>query len=84
MKTVVFDKTGTLTKGVFEVNAFHDHNDNDIEHQKAKLLEYAAIVESSSPHPIGKSPQKAYGHKIDKGPHDRASGNKRGRCDCHD
>ncbi len=66
VKTVVFDKTGTLTKGVFEVNAFHDHNDNDIEHQKAKLLEYAAIVESSSSHPIGKSLQKAYGHKIDR------------------
>ena len=41
VKIVVFDKTGTLTKGVFEVNAFHDHNDKDIEHQKTQLLEYA-------------------------------------------
>ena len=66
VKTVVFDKTGTLTKGVFEVNAFHDNNDNDIEHQKEKLLEYAAIAESSSSHPIGKSLQSAYGKDIDR------------------
>lgn len=66
VKTVVFDKTGTLTKGVFEVNAFHDHNDNDIEPQKEQLLEYAAIAESSSSHPIGKSLQSAYGKKIDR------------------
>lgn len=66
VKTVVFDKTGTLTKGVFEVNAFHDNNDNDIEHQKGKLLEYAAIAESSSSHPIGKSLQSAYGKDIDR------------------
>lgn len=66
VKTVVFDKTGTLTKGVFEVNAFHDHNDNDIEHAKEQLLEYAAIAESSSSHPIGKSLQNAYGKDIDR------------------
>lgn len=66
VKTVVFDKTGTLTRGVFEVNAFHDHNDNDIEPQKEQLLEYAAIAESSSSHPIGKSLQSAYGKEIDR------------------
>lgn len=66
VKTVVFDKTGTLTKGVFEVNAFHDYNDNDIEPQKEQLLEYAAIAESSSSHPIGKSLQSAYGKEIDR------------------
>lgn len=66
VKTVVFDKTGTLTKGVFEVNAFHDHNDNDIEPQKEQLLEYAAIAESSSSHPIGKSLHSAYGKEIDR------------------
>lgn len=66
VKTVVFDKTGTLTQGVFEVNAFHDCNDNDLRHQKAQLLEYAAIVESSSSHPIAKSLQRAYGHSIDR------------------
>lgn len=66
VKTVVFDKTGTLTKGVFEVNAFHDHNDNDIEPQEEQLLEYAAIAESSSSHPIGKSLQSAYGKEIDR------------------
>ena len=66
VKIVVFDKTGTLTKGVFEVNAFHDHNDKDIEHQKTQLLEYAAIAESSSSHPIGKSLQCAYGKEIDR------------------
>ena len=66
VKTVVFDKTGTLTKGVFEVNAFHGNHDEDIEHRKAQLLEYAAIVESSSSHPIGKSLQRAYGSKIDR------------------
>lgn len=65
VKTVVFDKTGTLTKGVFEVNAYHDHNDEDIENRKAQMLEYAAIVESSSSHPIAKSLLQAYGHTID-------------------
>lgn len=66
VKTVVFDKTGTLTQGVFEVNAFHDKDDRDMEGRKARLLEYAAIAESSSSHPIGKSLQRAYGHKIDR------------------
>lgn len=66
VKTVVFDKTGTLTQGVFEVIAFHDHNDRDLKERKAQLLEYAAIAESSSSHPIGKSILRAYGHKIDR------------------
>ena len=58
---VVFDKTGTLTKGVFEVNGIH-HN----EMEDAKLLEYAALAECSSSHPISKSLQKAYGKEIDR------------------
>lgn len=66
VKTVVFDKTGTLTKGVFEVNAYHDDHDRDITDRKAQLLEYAAIVESSSSHPIAKSLQQAYGYTIDR------------------
>lgn len=66
VKTVVFDKTGTLTKGVFEVNAYHGDQDQDIADRKAQLLEYAAIVESSSSHPIAKSLQQAYGHEIDR------------------
>lgn len=66
VKTVVFDKTGTLTKGVFEVNAYHGDHDQDIADRKAQLLEYAAIVESSSSHPIAKSLQQAYGHPIDR------------------
>lgn len=66
VKTVVFDKTGTLTKGVFEVNAYHDDHDEDIAHRKAQLLEYAAIAESASSHPIAKSLQRAYGHEIDR------------------
>lgn len=66
VKTVVFDKTGTLTKGIFEVNVFHDHNDENIEIQKFHLLEYAAIAESSSSHPIAKSIQRAYGKEIDR------------------
>lgn len=66
VKTVVFDKTGTLTKGIFEVNVFHDHNDENIETQKFHLLEYAAIAESSSSHPIAKSIQRAYGQEIDR------------------
>ncbi|OUO95149.1 heavy metal translocating P-type ATPase [Cloacibacillus sp. An23] len=60
-KIVVFDKTGTLTKGVFEVNAVH-HN----EMAEKKLIEYAALVESSSSHPISKSLQRAYGKEIDR------------------
>ena len=61
MKTVVFDKTGTLTKGVFEVTAVH-HSDMD----ERKLLEYAALAECASSHPISKSLQKAYGKAIDR------------------
>lgn len=60
-KCVVFDKTGTLTQGVFEVNAIH-HNTID----EKKLLEYAALAESSSSHPISKSIQRAYGQEIDR------------------
>ena len=60
-KTVVFDKTGTLTQGVFEVNAIH-HSEID----NAKLVEYAALAESASSHPISKSLQKAYGKEIDR------------------
>lgn len=60
-KEVVFDKTGTLTQGVFEVSAVH-HN----EMEKQKLLEYAALAESSSSHPISKSLQRAYGKEIDR------------------
>ena len=66
VKTVVSDKTGTLTKGVFEVNAYHGDHDEDIVDRKAQLLEYAAIVESSSSHPIARSLQQAYGHTIDR------------------
>lgn len=66
VKTVVFDKTGTLTQGVFEVNAFHDCKDDDLKHQKDQLLEYAAMVESSSSHPIAKSLLRAYGHAVDR------------------
>ncbi len=61
VKTVVFDKTGTLTKGVFEVSAVH-HSPMEQE----KLLEYAALAECASPHPISKSLQKAYGKEIDR------------------
>ena len=60
-KIVVFDKTGTLTQGVFEVNGIH-HN----EMENAKLVEYAALAESASSHPISKSLQKAYGKEIDR------------------
>lgn len=60
-KIVVFDKTGTLTKGVFEVNGIHHSHMDD-----AKLLEYAALAECSSSHPISKSLQKAYGKEIDR------------------
>lgn len=66
VKTVVFDKTGTLTKGVFEVNAYHGDHDQDISSHKARLLEYAAIVESASSHPIAKSLKEAYGKPIDR------------------
>ena len=60
-KTVVFDKTGTLTKGVFAVNAIHHSIIDD--HQ---LIEYAALAESASSHPISQSLQKAYGQEIDR------------------
>lgn len=60
-KYVVFDKTGTMTQGVFEVNGIH-HNKLEEE----KLLEYAALAESSSSHPISKSLQRAYGKPIDR------------------
>lgn len=60
-KIVVFDKTGTLTQGVFEVNGVH-HN----ELEDAKLIEYAALAESASSHPISKSLQKAYGKEPDR------------------
>ncbi len=58
---VVFDKTGTLTQGVFEVNGIH-HNEMEAE----KLVEYAALSESASSHPISKSLQRAYGKELDR------------------
>lgn len=61
VKTVVFDKTGTLTQGVFEVNGIH-HN----EMENHKLIEYAALAESASSHPISKSLQRAYGKEPDR------------------
>ena len=60
-KIVVFDKTGTLTQGVFEVNGIHH---NTLENEK--ILEYAALAESASSHPISKSLQRAYGKEIDR------------------
>ena len=60
-KYVVFDKTGTMTQGVFEVSGIH-HSEMPDE----KLLEYAALAECSSSHPISKSLQKAYGKTIDR------------------
>ena len=60
-KYVVFDKTGTMTQGVFEVSGVH-HNEKNAD----ELLEYAALAESYSTHPISKSLQKAYGKPIDK------------------
>ena len=60
-KYIVFDKTGTMTQGVFEVSGIH-HNEMPDE----KLLEYAALAECSSSHPISKSLQKAYGKPIDR------------------
>ncbi|MDY2812880.1 MAG: heavy metal translocating P-type ATPase [Dorea sp.] len=60
-KYVVFDKTGTMTQGVFEVSGIH-HNTIP----KEKLLEYAALAECSSSHPISKSLQKAYGKPVDR------------------
>lgn len=60
-KYLVFDKTGTLTQGVFEVNGIH-HSDINNE----KLIEYAALAESASSHPISKSLQRAYGKTPDR------------------
>ena len=60
-KYVVFDKTGTMTKGVFEVNGIHH---STIENEK--LLEYAALAESASSHPISKSLRRAYGKEINR------------------
>jgi Cd2+/Zn2+-exporting ATPase len=60
-KIVVFDKTGTLTQGVFEVDGIH-HNEMEDE----KLIEYAALAESASSHPISKSLQRAYGKELDR------------------
>ena len=61
VKTVVVDNTGTLTQGVFEVSGVH-HNEMEDE----KLLEYAALAECASSHPISKSLQRAYGKEIDR------------------
>ena len=61
VKCVVFDKTGTLTQGVFEVNGVHHNKIED-----AKLLEFAALAESASSHPISKSLQRAYGKTVDR------------------
>ena len=60
-RIVVFDKTGTLTKGVFEVNGIHHSPYSD-----KQLVEYAALAESASSHPISKSLQAAYGREIDR------------------
>ena len=60
-KDVVFDKTGTLTQGVFEVNGIHHSQIRD-----EQLVEYAALAESASSHPISKSLQRAYGKEIDR------------------
>ncbi len=60
-KYIVFDKTGTLTQGVFEVNAIHHNKLKD-----AQLIEYAALAESASSHPISRSLRKAYGREPDR------------------
>lgn len=60
-KCVVFDKTGTMTKGVFEVNGVHHAS-----MENEKLIEYAALAESASSHPISRSLQRAYGREIDR------------------
>lgn len=65
VRTVVFDKTGTLTKGVFMVTECHDTDDGDMTVDKEKMLEYAALAESASSHPIARSIVQAYGHDID-------------------
>ena len=61
VKCVVFDKTGTLTQGVFEVSAVHHSPLSD-----EQLIEYAALAECASSHPISKSLQRAYGKPIDR------------------
>ena len=61
MKTVVFDKTGTLTQGVFEVDGIHHNKISD-----EKLVEYAALAESASSHPISKSLRRPYGKEPDR------------------
>ncbi len=61
VRTVVFDKTGTLTRGVFEVSGVHH---SPLENEK--LIEYAALAECASSHPISRSLQKAYGKPIDR------------------
>lgn len=68
VKTVVLDKTGTLTLGVFEVTAIHDHTDSAV--TSDQILEWAAMAECASSHPIGKSLLRAYGKPID---HSRVS-----------
>lgn len=60
-KYIVFDKTGTLTQGVFEVSGVHHNTLED-----STLLEYAALAECASSHPISKSLQRAYGKEIDR------------------
>jgi Cd2+/Zn2+-exporting ATPase len=61
LETVVFDKTGTLTKGTFRVTAIYSAKDTE----KETLLEYAALAESNTHHPIGKSIMEAYAKTID-------------------
>ena len=61
VKTIVFDKTGTLTQGVFEVDGIHHNKISD-----EKLVEYAALAESASSHPISRSLQRSYGKEIDR------------------
>jgi Cd2+/Zn2+-exporting ATPase len=63
VRTVVFDKTGTLTRGVFEVTAVHVSKG----HSRDEILEYAALAESHSNHPIARAIRRAYAGKIDQG-----------------
>lgn len=66
VKTVVFDKTGTLTQGVFEVKSYHDVSDRDATAGRERMLEYAAVAESASSHPIARSLLQAYGRPVDR------------------